>query len=101
MSVRAVRTAVNVVPNHHLMSPAVTGPNVRIHLPVRWACASRTGIGVCCLPSHLRVVLHLGRDVVHAPSLGPRTMSPRAESAVSTRGASGTVPPQRFPGAGS
>src|SRR5436309_1634719 len=40
-------------------------------------------------------------DVVQVPSFGPRTMSPRAESTVRTRGARGAAPPQRFPGAGS
>ena len=55
----------------------------------------------CAAPSQSVVRTHRGCDVVQLPSLGPRTISPRAESTVSTRGATGIVPPQGFPGAGS
>ena len=98
MSVSAFRTAVNVVPNHHLMS-------------ARWParkCAASDGsarpgssTGSSRAPSHSAATTQRGRDVVQLPSLGPRTISPRAESTVSTRGAIGMAPPQRFPGAGS
>jgi hypothetical protein len=37
-----------------------------------------------------------GREIVHVPSLGPRTMSPRTDSTVKTLGAKGVSPPQRF-----
>ena len=101
MSDNACRAAVNVVPNHHLMSAAVAGPNVRSHRRSQLGSALRRAASVRCSPSQSRGGAHRGRDVVQAPSLGPRTISPRAESTVNTRGASGTLPPQRFPGAGS
>jgi hypothetical protein len=52
------------------------------------AAASQAAIGV-----------QRGRDIVHAPSLGPLTMSPRTDSTVKTLGAKGVSPPHRFPGA--
>ena len=38
-----------------------------------------------------------GREVVHPPSFDARTICPAADSVVSTRGPTGTCPPQDFP----
>src|SRR5947209_6930818 len=98
MSLKNLRAAVSVVPNHHLTSAAVAGPKVRSQRRNNSA-ASSTGADL--RPSQSVVGTHRGLDVVQLPSLGPRTMSHRAESTVNTRGATGTMPPHGFPGAGS
>ena len=101
MAGSACRTAVRVLPNHHLMSVNVAGPKARSQIRSNSARAGAASITSTSEPSHVPVCTQRCRDVVQEPSLGPRMMSPRTDSAVSTRGASGVAPPQRFPGAGS
>src|ERR1700712_582504 len=97
---RPSRAHVRVWPKYHFTSLTPAGPNVRSHVPIRAARAMSCSIGSLA-PSHCSDEVHLGRDVVHPPSFGPRTTSPSTPNTVRTLGEIGPAPPQVLPGAGS
>ena len=89
------------MPNHHLMSVTVAGPNARSHLRTSSVRATSGATAFRVEGSQSAIDAHRGLETVQAPSFGPRTMSPRTDSTVKTLGANGVSPPHRFPGAGS
>ncbi|CQD24633.1 hypothetical protein BN970_06556 [Mycolicibacterium conceptionense] len=89
-----------MLPNHHLMSVTVAGPNVRNQVRTNSVRAWSGSTAVSGAPIQSEVSVQRGRELVQPLSLGPRTISPRTPSTVKTLGDSGVSPPQVFPGAG-
>jgi len=79
------------------MSRSVPGPNAPSHRSTTPARPSGSAGGERPSPSHASMAAQRGREVVQGPSFEARTTRPAAESVLSTRGATGTWPPQRLP----
>ena len=79
------------------MSAAVPGPKARSQRSTSPATPSGAGGGSSCSPSQASIDAQRGRELVQEPLFEARTIRPAADSTVSTRGPTGTMPPQDLP----